>query len=366
MAFIEISNLSKSFGEVVAVDAVTMKIAEGSFTSFLGPSGCGKTTLLRMLAGLEEPDAGEIIVGGKTIFSSSQMINISAKDRKMGLVFQSYALWPHMKVFDNIAYGLKVKEAPRQDIEERIDSLLAMMKMEGLEGRYPSELSGGQQQRVSVARMLAVEPQILLMDEPLSNLDAKLRLGMRAELKRIHRETGITVIYVTHDQVEAFGLSTCVAVMNEGRIQQVDSPANIYSRPQNLFVAGFIGTPHVNLMPGKVANGENRKIEMVGGFDLTFPKGPTLRDSQEVIVAVRPEDLKIRKGRGGRDGVEYLVDGILMSGPDLLLNLKRKASILLARVGRNFPLSEGDKVYVDFNPSECNIYDRKTGNILLA
>jgi len=365
MAFIEISNLSKSFGELVAVDAVTMEIAGGSFTSFLGPSGCGKTTLLRMLAGLEEPDAGEIIVGGRQIFSSSQMVNISARDRKMGLVFQSYALWPHMKVFDNIAYGLKVEKASQQDIETKVDSLLNMVKMEGLEGRYPSELSGGQQQRVSVARMLAVEPQILLMDEPLSNLDAKLRLEMRTELKRIHRDTGITVIYVTHDQVEAFGLSTCVAVMNEGLIQQVDSPANIYSRPQNLFVAGFIGTPRVSLIPGKVVNGETRKIRMEGEFDLTFPKGPPLKDFQEVIVAVRPEDLKIRRKKG-KDGVEYLIDEILMSGPDLLLYLRRKASTLLVRVSRNFSLSQGDKVYVDFNPSECNIYDRKTGNILLA
>lgn len=364
MALIEIFNLSKSFGNVVAVDAVTMEVAERSFTSFLGPSGCGKTTLLRMIVGLEEPDEGEIIVGGKTIFSSSRMINISPKDRKMGLVFQSYALWPHMKVFDNIAYGLKVKGVPRQDIEERIDSLLAMMEMKGLENRYPSELSGGQQQRVSVARMLSIKPQILLMDEPLSNLDAKLRLEMRSELKRIHRETGITIIYVTHDQMEAFGLSTHVAVMNEGRIQQVDSPTNIYMHPQNLFVAGFIGTPLVNLMPGKVANGENRKIEMEGEFGLIFPKGTTLKDSQKVVVAARVEDLKIRKGRRGKDEVEYLVEEILMSGSDILLTLKRKASTLLVRVGHSFSSSEGDKVYVDFNPSKCNIYDKETGNIL--
>jgi multiple sugar transport system ATP-binding protein len=363
MALISISGLSKSFGEVVAVDTVTMEIAEGSFTSFLGPSGCGKTTMLRMIAGLEDPDAGEIRVGDKIIYSSAQVISTSAKKRKMGLVFQSYALWPHMTVFDNIAYGLKTKKVPRRGIAEKVDSILSMMKMRELKARYPSELSGGQQQRVAISRMLAVDPNILLMDEPLSNLDAKLRMEMRAELKRLHRDTGITIIYVTHDQIEAFSLSTHVAVMDKGRIQQFDVPESIYDRPENLFVAGFIGTPFVNLISGKVASGENRKIRMEGDFDLVFPEGFTFQGSQEVVVAVRPEDLTIYR-EDKKDTVEYTIDDSFNAGSALFLSLTRETSPLLASVERNFPSRRGDRVYVEFTPSSCNVYGKESGNII--
>jgi len=361
MALIKIFSLSKAFGEAVAVDSVTMEIAEGSFTSFLGPSGCGKTTMLRMIAGLEEPDSGEILMGDKIIFSSSQSISTSAKKRKMGLVFQSYALWPHMTVFENVAYGLKVRKVPRQGIEEKVVSTLSMMKMEELKDRYPSELSGGQQQRVAISRMLAVDPGILLMDEPLSNLDAKLRLEMRAELKRLHRDTGITIIYVTHDQVEAFSLSDHVAVMDKGRIQQYDCPERIYDRPENLFVAGFIGTPFVNLMPGKVAPGENQRIQMEGNFDLTFPKD--FKDSQDVVVAVRPEDLTIDQ-KEKKDTVEYTIDDCFNAGSALFLNLIRGNSALLASVDRNFTSQRGDAAYIKFKPASCNVYDRESGNII--
>jgi multiple sugar transport system ATP-binding protein len=363
MALITISGLSKFFGEVVAVDKVTMEIEEGSFTSLLGPSGCGKTTMLRMIAGLEDPDEGEIRVGDEIIFSSSQVINRSAKKRKMGLVFQSYALWPHMKVFDNIAYGPKIKKVPRQGIEEKVDSILSMMKMQELKDRYPSELSGGQQQRVAISRMLAVDPQILLMDEPLSNLDAKLRMEMRAELKRLHRDTGITIIYVTHDQIEAFSLSTHVAVMDKGRIQQFDEPERIYDRPANLFVAGFIGTPFVNLISGRVASGENRKIRMEGDFDLIFPDGLNFQGSQEVVVAARPEDLRIHREET-KDTVQYTIDDSFNAGSTLFLNLTRESSTLLASVERNFPSRREDTVYVGFNPSSCNVYDKESGNIM--
>jgi multiple sugar transport system ATP-binding protein len=363
MAFIQISSLSKSFGETVAVDTVTMEIAEGSFTSFLGPSGCGKTTLLRMIAGLEEPDEGEIRVRDKIIFSSSQKISASAKKRQMGLVFQSYALWPHMTVFDNVAYGLKTRKVPKNEIKEKAASILSMMKMGELKDRYPSELSGGQQQRVAISRMLAVDPTILLMDEPLSNLDAKLRMEMRTELKRLHRDTGITIIYVTHDQIEAFSLSTCVAVMDKGRIQQYDTPESIYDRPGNLFVAGFIGTPFVNLMPGKVSPGDTRTIRMEGDFGLTFPEG--FKDSHDVVVAVRPEDLTIHQ-RATKDAIAYThpIDDSFNAGSNLFLNLTRETSILLASVDRDFTSKRGDTVYVAFSPSSCNVYDREGENIL--
>jgi multiple sugar transport system ATP-binding protein len=363
MALITISGLSKSFGEVVAVDKVTMEIYSGSFTSFLGPSGCGKTTMLRMIAGLEEPDEGEIRVEDKIIFSSSQVINTSARKRKMGLVFQSYALWPHMTVFDNVAYGLKTKKVSRQGIEEKVESILSIMKMWELRDRYPSELSGGQQQRVAISRMLAVDPKILLMDEPLSNLDAKLRMEMRAELKRLHRDTGITIIYVTHDQIEAFSLSTHVAVMNEGRIQQFDVPERIYDRPENLFVAGFIGTPFVNLLSGRVTSGENRRIRMEGDFDLIFPEGLTFKGSEEVVVAVRPEDLRIHPEQS-KDSVEYTIDDSFNAGSALFLSLTRGTSTLLASVDRNFASRRSDTVYVGFTPSSCNVYEKGSGNII--
>ncbi len=361
MTLITISQLSKSFGDVVAVDSVNMDIAEGSFTSFLGPSGCGKTTILRMIAGLEEPDEGEIHAGDEIIFSSSQVINTSAKKRQMGLVFQSYALWPHMTVFDNIAYGLKTKKVPKNEIKEKVASILSMMKMGELKDRYPSELSGGQQQRVAISRMLAVDPGTLLMDEPLSNLDAKLRMEMRAELKRLHRDMGITIIYVTHDQIEAFSLSTHVAVMDKGRIQQFDSPERIYDRPDNLFVAGFIGTPFVNLMSGMVSPGDTRTIRMEGDFDLAFPEA--FKDSQDVVVAVRPEDLTIHQTKG-KNTVDYAIDDSFNAGSALFLNLTRKTSILLASVDRHFTLKRGDTVHVEFNPSSCNAYNKEDGNII--
>ncbi len=348
----------------MAVDGISMKIEEGSFTAFLGPSGCGKTTMLRMIAGLEDPDSGEIWVGNEMVFSSSQMINVSAKNRKMGLVFQSYALWPHMTVFDNVAYGLKIKKVPRQKIKNKVDAILSMMKMQKLKDRYPSQLSGGQQQRVAISRMLIIEPKILLMDEPLSNLDARLRMEMRTELKRLHRDTGITIIYVTHDQIEAFSLSTHVAVMNQGRIQQFDLPENIYDRPQTLFVAGFIGIPFVNLLPGKVVvSGENQKIKMEGDYNLTFTVGPIPKDGQEVVVAIRPEDITIHREKI-KDEVEFLIDDSFHAGSDLFLHLTRKNSPLLTSVNRNFYLRRGDKVYVAFNSSFINIYDRETGIII--
>ncbi|MCK4821693.1 ABC transporter ATP-binding protein, partial [bacterium] len=225
----------------------------------------------------------------------------------------------------------------------------------------PYELSGGQQQRVAISRMLVVDPGILLMDEPLSNLDAKLRMEMRAELKRLHRDTGITIIYVTHDQIEAFSLSTHVAVMDKGRIQQYDVPERIYDRPGNLFVAGFIGTPFVNLMPGKVSPGDTRTIRMDGDFELTFPEG--FKDSQDVVVAVRPEDLTIHQ-KERKETVEYTIDDSFNAGSALFLSLTRGTSILLASVGRNFTSRRGDRVYVGFNPSSCNVYDKERRDII--
>src|SRR5512133_700880 len=251
---ITIKNLTKRFGKVVALDNVSLVIEPGTFLTLLGPSGCGKTTLLRSVAGLEDPDGGEIYIGDQLVFSHAKGISVSAGKRNLGLVFQNYALWPHMTVKKNMSFALEIMKMPKAEMEKRIHESLSEMQMADYADRYPREMSGGQQQRIALARMLAYRPKVFLMDEPLSNLDARLRMDMRAELKRMHHVSGATPIYVTHDQVEALTMSSSIAVMKLGVIQQMDTPDMVYHFPANLFVADFIGNPKVNLLDGK-ANG---------------------------------------------------------------------------------------------------------------
>src|SRR5512147_1927909 len=262
---ITIKNLTKRFGNVTAVNNVSLSIEPGSFLTLLGPSGCGKTTLLRCIAGLENPDEGEIYIGEKLVFSGKKGISLPAGDRDLGLVFQNYALWPHMKVDKNITFALEIRKMSKQEMAQRVKEALAEVQMEGYEDRYPREMSGGQQQRIALARMLAYRPKVFLMDEPLSNLDARLRMDMRAELKRLHHISGATTIYVTHDQVEALTMSTNIAVMKLGVIQQMASPDRVYHFPANLFVADFIGNPKVNLLDGIV---KRDNLVDLGKFDL--------------------------------------------------------------------------------------------------
>ena len=243
MARIVLKNITKKFGQVTAVDNLNLVIEDGSFATLLGPSGCGKTTTLRMLAGLEDPTSGEIWIGDKCVFSSEKGHYVPPGKREMGLVFQSYALWPHLNVFDNIAFGHKIAKRPAQEIKEKVFEIARVLQIHELLDRYPSELSGGQQQRVAIARVLVMKPKVLLLDEPLSNLDSKLRMDMRAELKRLHLETGSTIVYVTHDQLEALTMSSHVAVMDSGRLQQWAPHMEIYNAPANVFTADFIGNP---------------------------------------------------------------------------------------------------------------------------
>jgi len=249
-----IKNLTKKFGDVVAVNDVSVTIEPGSFLTLLGPSGCGKTTLLRCISGLEDPDDGEIIIGDKLVYSRSKGISLPSGQRDLGLVFQNYALWPHMNVYKNITFALEIQKMSKEDMDTRVKESLEEVQMSGYEDRYPREMSGGQQQRIALARMLAYRPKVFLMDEPLSNLDARLRMDMRTELKRLHHISGATTAYVTHDQIEAMTMSTKIAVMKLGVIQQMDTPDMVYHYPANLFVADFIGNPKVNLMPGWVSS----------------------------------------------------------------------------------------------------------------
>jgi multiple sugar transport system ATP-binding protein len=355
---ITIKNLTKRFGQVVAVNDVSLTIEPGTFLTLLGPSGCGKTTLLRCVAGLEDPDGGEIYIGDKLVFSYERGISLPAGQRDLGLVFQNYALWPHMTVYKNMAFGLEIKKLPKDEIDLLVREALVEVHMAGYEDRYPREMSGGQQQRIALARMLAYRPKVFLMDEPLSNLDARLRMDMRAEIKRLHRVAGATTIYVTHDQVEALTMSSNIAVMKEGVLQQVGTPDTVYHYPANLFVADFIGNPKVNLLDGVV--NEDNSVDL-GRFKIAMD---TTNASEKVVVAVRPEDIAI-SAVPVQGAVEFTAYSVLPSGAD---------STILARLGgteitvREMGISKiemDDKIWLKFDPQTLNLYDRESGNLIV-
>ena len=290
---VTVEGLTKRFGAVAAVDDVSFTVAKGEFFTLLGPSGCGKTTTLRCVAGLESADEGRIEISGKSVFDGARSLDLPANERAIGMVFQSYAVWPHMCVAENIGYPLKVRGVPGAQIAARVDDVLELLEMPGLGGRMPSQLSGGQQQRVALGRALAVEPRVLLLDEPLSNLDAKLREAMRAELKLIQRRAGLPILYVTHDQVEALSMSDRIAVMNAGRMHQLGPPEEIYDRPRTRFVMDFIGA--VNYLPCTVENGDKRNLQLSvlgGSWEIPAPAEP-VPSSARLMVAVRPEDLEL-------------------------------------------------------------------------
>lgn len=304
MPEIILKNVSKRFGSFAAVDDLNLVIENNSFITLLGPSGCGKTTTLRMIAGLETPTEGEITIDGKTVFSSSKGINIPPNKRDVGFLFQNYALWPHMTVRQNIIFGLQNQKWQKQAIEERLLELLKMLKIEEFADRYPSELSGGQQQRVAIARTLAPKPKVLFMDEPLSNLDAKLRTEMRTELKRLHADTDSTFVYVTHDQLEAMTLSTRVCLMKKGILQQYAPPLEMYSRPENLFVADFVGNPTMNFVKGRAKKDGNSCMIDVGNMKLRFSSSDSFElSSENVTLGIRPEHIILEKG--GLSGKVY-------------------------------------------------------------
>ena len=272
MPEIILQHVTKRFDKFVAVQDLDLQIQDRGFITLLGPSGCGKTTTLRMIAGLETPTSGRILIDGVPVFDSEKGINLPPNKRDIGFLFQNYALWPHMTVYENIAFGLEMLKWDKARIRKRVDELLALLKIEQFEKRYPAELSGGQQQRVAIARTLAPEPSVLFMDEPLSNLDAKLRLEMRYELQRLHVETGSTFVYVTHDQMEAMTLATQICLINNGVLQQYQPPLTVYNHPQNLFVADFVGNPSINFVEAKGAQQPDGSItlDILGGVKAVF------------------------------------------------------------------------------------------------
>ncbi|MGW4794350.1 ABC transporter ATP-binding protein [Nonomuraea sp. NPDC004297] len=282
MMDISIRGVSKTFGETTALESVDLRVPSGRLATLLGASGCGKTTLLRIIAGFESADAGGVH------FGELDIAKVPVWKRRIGFVFQSYALWPHMTVAENVAYGLRLRKLPKESVAEKVAAGLAMVGLTGRDQHRPGQLSGGQQQRVALARALALEPDVLLMDEPLSNLDAKLRVEMRREIRRIQQETGITAVYVTHDQDEALEISDLVAVMNGGRIEQIGSPEDVYERPETTFVASFVGS--VTLLRGRIA--DTSALALAGGDKVDFGR-PLGSAGADVYVALRPEDLRI-------------------------------------------------------------------------
>lgn len=288
MDHLELVRVRKSFGSAVAVEDFNLSVRQGEFVSFLGPSGCGKTTTLRMIAGFELPTAGTILIGGKDLTYAPP------HRRNVGMVFQSYALFPNMTAAQNVGYGLKVAGKPRAEIEKRVSEMMALIQMERFAGRYPHQLSGGQQQRVALARALAIRPQVLLLDEPLSALDAKIRLELRQEIRHIQQQLGITTVYVTHDQEEALSLSDRIVVMSQGRIEQVGTPSEIYNEPATAFVAQFVG--HINLLPVEVVDLADGWVRM--GTQLVRTKRLGSLNGGNARLAVRPEELKLGAAEG--------------------------------------------------------------------
>jgi iron(III) transport system ATP-binding protein len=346
-------------GSVVkAAQDVSFEVPEGKLFTLLGPSGCGKTTTLRSIAGLEKPSAGEIEVGGKTMFSSARGIFVAPNKRNFGMVFQSYAIWPHMNVFQNVAFPLEVRRLPRKEINEKVMRVLTSVQLAELKDREATKLSGGQQQRLALARALVMEPQLLLLDEPLSNLDAKLRDRMRSELKRLQRELGLTTVYVTHDQSEALALSHEIAVMNEGRVVQIGTPREIYEQPKNQFVADFVGT--TNFITGTVTapeDGNGRCLVGSGLGPLKVQASQGVAKDMTVIVSVRPEDVELSEqplaAADGENVCKAVVTAKDFLGEYLDFQLKVGDVVLLARAHPSLRTPVGDAIYLRMKAEKC-------------
>jgi len=356
MAFIEIQSLFKRFKDVVAVNHIQLEVNQGEMLTLLGPSGCGKTTTLRCIAGLEKPDEGDIVIDGKPMLSQGF---VQPSKRGIGMVFQNYAVWPHMKVYNNIVYGLKLQKISRKSIQEKAQKVLELVGLDGLEDRYPSQLSGGQQQRVALARALVGNPKVLLLDEPLSNLDAKLREELRFEIKSLVRRMGITSVYVTHDQAEAMVISDRIAVMESGNVVQIGTAQEIYKKPANRFVADFIGT--MNFISGEV-------VEVIQDKDSAYVRtefsdkmlcrisgNSTTSPGENVYASIRPEDVEVFTEPP--QAKENLFKGTIVHraylGNFLYFFVSVDDTMIRVQVPHHLPQEEGQELYLFLNPQKC-------------
>jgi len=358
MAFIEIQNLFKHFKDVVAINRIQLEVNQGEMLTLLGPSGCGKTTTLRCIAGLEKPEEGDIVIDGQPMLSQGF---VQPSKRGIGMVFQNYAVWPHMKVFNNIVYGLKLQKMPKQKIRDRAQQMLELVGLAGLEDRYPSQLSGGQQQRVALARALVTNPKVLLLDEPLSNLDAKLREELRFEIKSLVRRMGITSVYVTHDQAEAMVISDRIAVMNSGNVVQIGSARDIYTKPADKFVADFIGT--MNFISGEIVQAlqDTDAVYVRTEFSekmLCKTSGNTAASQGEKVYAsIRPEDVEVFTEPP--QARENLFKGTIIHkaylGNFLYFFVSVNDTMIRVQVPHHLPQEEGQELYLFLNPEKCMV-----------
>lgn len=359
MAKVLIKGLTKTFGETVAVKDLDLEVEDKSFVVLLGPSGCGKTTTLRCVAGLEESDEGKIYIGGRLVN------DLAPKDRDVAMVFQSYALYPHMKVYDNIAFPLKMSRIPKAEIDERVKKTAELLRITHLLDRKPKQISGGEAQRTALGRAIVRDPKVFLMDEPLSNLDAKLRVYMRAELKQLQKKLGVTMIYVTHDQVEAMTMADKVAIMNKGEIQQLGEAYEIYNHPASLFVAGFIGSPPMNLIDCTLTEKEGNVFIDTGTFAL--PISDDMRgvikkkaEGSELILGFRSENLHLSKKRVADSLVQLEVYVTEPLGSEIIVDLKVGGILIKATAEPTLQVGPGDKVWISIDRERMHLFDKQT------
>jgi len=344
MAEIQLRNVSKRWGDFVGVDSFDLTIADREFLVLLGPSGCGKTTTMRMIAGLEDATDGEIRIGERVVN------DLDPKDRDVAMVFQSYGLYPNMNVYENIRFPLKVRKVPAGEHDDRVMRAADMVELREFLHRKPAELSGGQRQRVALARAIVRQPTVFLMDEPLSNLDAKLRVSTRAQIKNLQHELKVTTIYVTHDQIEAMTLADRVVVMNKGIVQQVGTPTDIYDSPANTFVAGFIGSPAMNLLEGTLAGGvfTGNNVRIAG---LTGPDGP-------VTLGLRAEDASVADGSGEINAKVYTME---LLGDATMITVRAGGALVSVKASKDYRVEIGEQVSISVPPAICHIFDSETG-----
>jgi multiple sugar transport system ATP-binding protein len=353
MASVAIRDVKKAFGATSVIHGVDISIRDGEFVVLVGPSGCGKSTLLRMIAGLENITAGEIRIGDRVVN------NVPPKERDVAMVFQNYALYPHMTVAANMAFSMKLRGAPQSEIDERVNRAATILGLSQLLGRYPRQLSGGQRQRVAMGRAIVRDPQVFLFDEPLSNLDAKLRVQMRTEIKELHQRLKTTTVYVTHDQIEAMTMADKIVVMHDGRVEQIGAPLELYDRPDNLFVAGFIGSPAMNMIKGRIRVNGTASFEGPAGVIFSLAAAGSGNDGRPAVYGVRPEHFSLSD-----DGAEAEVQVIEPTGSELQVVAKLGGEDIIAVFRERHQFKPGEKIRLKPDPRLVHLFDESTGKRL--
>ena len=348
MASVTINDVRKAFGSTKILHGVSVDIRDGEFVILVGPSGCGKSTLLRMIAGLENISGGEIKIGNRVVN------DVPPKERDIAMVFQNYALYPHMTVKDNMAFSMKLRKAPKDEIEKRVSQAAGILGLTKMLERYPRQLSGGQRQRVAMGRAIVRDPQVFLFDEPLSNLDAKLRVAMRTEIKELHQRLKTTTVYVTHDQIEAMTMADRIVVMHDGNVEQIGAPLDLYDNPANLFVAGFIGSPSMNFIPGKL--GQGNEFVADGGFTVPLAHRPEGQDGKALTLGIRPEHF-----HPSPDGIPVEVIVVEPTGSETLLSVKAGSQDLLCVFRERVLPKPGETIHIKPESNVTHLFDQATG-----